>query len=322
MGYHLKTILLIFYLNIQLTSLVNAKAERTKETEQGHETTDQMAKQTAYLDLSLIISSQERSDWIIDELALQQIIPKLAEVLCQIKPEIYQALISRLKTESVRRGKSKAYWMKEGGKLGFTKHRVFKEILHKERMLLSLEYFQVYLKQCPFWLPINPSFLGVHRDAGRLQILAETMGGLQLQKNQQDVWIGGAAQGRLILVYGLAPSWGMGIGLEAGGASTFPKSENGGRSVKAQWTAGIPILLRSWIDNMRLDTEITPVARFNDDHLIKGSYGVRFAVGFGVSPLRVFGALPHLMAWVGGEQFFDDESTTVLRVGTRIGFSL
>lgn len=322
MVYILKMALLIAYLSMQFNALSISHAEITQKRIKEVTDVDRMSTQAAYLDLSLIISSQERSDWVIDEYALKQLIPKLAEVLCQIKLEVYQALVDRLGTEGVKQGKSKEYWAKEGRNLEVTKRWFFQDMLHQERMLLSLEYFRPHLKQCPFWLPTNPHFLGVHRDAGRLQLLAETMGGLQLQKNKQELLVGGAGQGRLILVYGFTPSWGLGVGIEAGGASTFPKSENGSRAVKAQWTAGVPIILRSWIQNMRLDAELTPIARFNDDYLIKGSYGVRYALGFGISPLRVFGALPHLMAWMGGEQFFDDESTTVLRIGTRIGFSL
>jgi hypothetical protein len=279
---------------------------------------DQMSVRSAYLDLDSIVTSQERSDWVIDKYALNEMMPKLAEVICQLTPKVSTGLLKLIKDENVKLGGSQEYWVKHN--LGDQSE--FEEMRHKERVLLSLTHFQTHRSKCPFWLPPNQDFLGIHRDAGRLQLMAETMGGLQLQKNAKDLFLGGAAQGRLIAVYGFTPTWGLGLGFEAGGASTFPKDENGGRSVKPQWTGGVPILVRAWIDNMRMDTELTPVVRFSDDNFSKGQYGVRLALSFGVSPLRVFGVLPHLMAWVGGEQFFDTESTFVLRAGTRIGFSL
>ena len=45
---------------------------------------DQMSVRSAYLDLDSIVTSQERSDWVIDEYALNEMMPKLAEVICQL----------------------------------------------------------------------------------------------------------------------------------------------------------------------------------------------------------------------------------------------
>ncbi len=288
---------------------------------------ENIAINQAYLDLEVIVTSQERSQWVIDQHALHKITPQLMEVLCQLTPRLRLALQDKLLAQGTRRGQAREYWLATpkdsmGHLKGFMNRRTFKKHLHRERIMTSLSHVQERIKQCPYWLPESSLFMGVHRDAGRLQLLVETMGGLQLQTSEAGIFVGGAGQGRLIVVYGFGASWGLGLGLEAGGASTFPKDDQGERSVRAEWTAGAPILIRTWLSNYRLDAELTPVVRFNDHDPKERKYGGRFAVGFGFSPLRVLGVLPHIMAWAGSERYFDQGSTTVYRAGTRIGFSL
>lgn len=282
---------------------------------------EQIAIRSAYLDLDVIVTSQERSDWVLDEQALQAMIPKVAEVLCQLSLRVKKGLESSLK-EKVSLGQAKRYWESLSTPEKKNLSSKFKDLRHEERILQAFNYAQKYEKNCPYWLLVKENFMGIHRDGGRLQLIAETMGGLQLQYARQTMDIGGAAQGRLLGVYGISTSLGIAIGIEAGGASTFPKDATGKRSVKAQWTTGIPFLIRGWIGNLRSDLEVSPIARFSDGSYTDGQYGARFAVSFGVSPLRIFGILPHIMAWAGVEQFFDNDATSVLRAGTRIGFSL
>lgn len=309
-----------FFLGLNLA--LNSISAKTTRDEDELRSKTQDAVKTAYLDFSSIVTAQERSDWILDEYALREMTPKLAQVYCQLSTDALVQLEKDIASVGVNHSAKTYYDSEKSKNKDFKIDQKFKDLLHKERIALAFQQVKKYKSKCPFWLAESDGFLGIHRDAGRLQLLAETMGGLQLQKSKDSLYLGGAAQGRLIGVYGISPSWGLGVGVEAGGASTFPKDEQGRRSLKAQWTAGIPFLWRGWWDNKRVDIELTPIARFDDQIMSEGRYGGRLAFSFGVSPLRVFGILPHIMAWVGVEQFFDQDSTLVLRSGTRIGFSL
>ncbi len=317
----LKVCLTLFGGIIFSLSLLEAYAKTVSEPKIIKQQT-QNAVLTAYLDLSSIVTAQERVDWVIDQHALQEITPKLAEVYCQLNDATLLLLEKKVKAQLEQQSAQSYYKAQKRRKAHFKSNRKFKELLHQQRIQQALQHIKKYKDKCPFWLDKTDSFLGIHRDAGRFQLMAETMGGLQLQKSKKNLFLGGAAQGRLIGVYGFTPTWGLGLGLEAGGASTFPKDEQGRRSLKAQWAAGVPFIVRGWWDNLRVDVELTPVARFDDQTMSQGRYGGRIALSFGVSPLRVFGVLPHIMAWIGGEHFFDQDSTWVLRGGTRIGISL
>ena len=315
-----------FYLTLCLLSPliweVNQVIAKNRKTVAEQDSKVQDAVQTAYLDFSSIITDQERSDWILDEYALRKVMPKIAEVYCQLSALALQRLEKKIEAQTSGHLAKDYYDTEKSKDEDFTMDQRLRDLLHQERINLAFRQVKKHKAQCPFWLTRSNDFMGIHRDAGRLQLIAETMGGFQLQKDKDSLFIGGAGQGRLIGIYGFTTSWGFGLGIEAGGASTFPKDEQGRRSLKAQWTAGVPLLWRGWWDNKRFDVELTPVARFEEQTMTQGHYGGRFAVSFGISPLRIFGFLPHIMGWIGVEQFFDQDSTLVLRAGTRIGFSL
>ena len=282
---------------------------------------DRAAIESAYLDLDVIVTSQERTDWVLDEYALKSILPKVTEVFCQLSTQAKQGLEIDIH-KKISLGETKRYWQTLSVNEQKDPSSHFKDLRHEERILLAFNAAKKHEKDCPYWLPIKEDFMGIHRDGGRWQFMAETMGGIQLKQTEQSTLLGGAAQGRLLGVYGIGTAWGLALGIELGGASTFPKDSTGKRSVKAQWATGIPFFIRGWIDNMRADLEISPIARFDDGSFTDGHYGARVAISLGISPLRVFGVLPHIMGWVGAEQFFNQQSTQVYRAGTRIGFSL
>jgi hypothetical protein len=151
------------------------------------------------------------------------------------------------------------------------------------------------------------------------------MGGGQVQISNDQANFGGSAQGRIFAMFGIGAHWGIALGGEVGIASTFPKDDLGQRNVKAQWTVGLPIMIRGWVDNLRVDGEIAAVARFQDsldDQNTQGVYGVRVAAGIGLSTLRIFSVLPHLMVWGGSETYFSSTLIQVFRFGTRIGISI
>ena len=291
-------------------SSVNTKTRRSAEM--------------AFLDLDLIITAQERTDWILDQPAILSLLPRGAEVVCQLTPEAQDQLSHMISDRLHDAGSSQKLWRSDlsWGSKRYTEHA---RALHLERVSKLYQETLRIQRDCPYWLPPREDFLGVHRDVGRVQLIAETMGGGQIQLSDGDLNLGGAAQGRVLTIFGLDTQWGLALGIEGGIASTFPKDRAGQRNVKAQWTLGVPLMIRGWSDNLRIDGEIAAIARFSDDlgrRETQANYGVRFAAGVGLSTLRIFGVLPHLMVWGGSETYFSSTLVQVFRLGTRIGVSL
>ena len=284
----------------------------------------QRSAEMAFLDLDLIITTQERSDWILDRPAILSLLPRGAEVVCQLTPES-QSQLSQIISDRLRAVRPSQKLWRPDLSWGSKKHTEHARSLHLERVSMLYQETLRTKRDCPYWLPPREDFLGVHRDAGRVQLIAETMGGGQLQISRGATNLGGAAQARLLTIFGVGAQWGLALGIEGGIASTFPKDGEGQRNVKAQWTLGVPLIIRGWSDNLRIDGEIAAVARFRDElsqRESQGHYGVRVAAGIGLSTLRIFGALPHLMIWGGSETYFSSTLIQVFRMGTRIGISI
>lgn len=274
-----------------------------------------------YSDIDMIITYQERADWLSDDEMILNLAPRILEVTCQAPLKSLQNLKRRLSEEVEEAGRVEVKWRAQLKAGLHPTLKTFKEDLHRERELLSVQFGIDQRSRCPFWLTPKAHFMGVHRDAGRLQLMLETMGSAQVIIKEGESMIGGSGQGRILGVWGLSLNAGLGVGLELGGSSTFPKDEKGQRSVQAMWTTGVPILFRGWWNRLRLDTEVALLARIPDGQWSSPLWGVRVSQGVGVSTLRVVNLLPHFMVWVGYESYHGREIIQVVRLGTRVGVS-
>lgn len=284
---------------------------------------DQGAAEAAYLDLELLVYLQERRDWIIDREAIAANIERAAEVFCQLTPEGVRALERIFESKGIEIGQTRAAYL--SAKNARREVSIDMDRLHEERILMLVKAVKLRAGECPFWLEPQREFAGIHRDAGRLQLLFESMAGAQfLKREDQDLKLGWSAQARMLGIYGVSTRWGMGMGIEAGGATLFPKSPvTGERVIRAQMSAGLPILFRGWYRNFRIDAELAGVARLHyGAALSEGSAGIRVSAGFGFPSIRVFDLLPHLIFWGGSETYFLGKPMQVFRLGTRFGINL
>lgn len=284
-----------------------------------------------YRDLSSLVIFHERLDWISDAHSLTMMEGKLLEVTCQVRPETLTTLSALLTQEVDERGSVELRWREamraaQGGEAEPPSLSAFHSDLRRERILMSVKRGLERLDDCPFWLSPRRDYKGIHRDAGRFQLVLESMSSLQVVRARggwslKGSQVGGSGQGRLLIARGLTLKAALASGIELGGASTFPTNEEGKRELNGVLTGGVPLVVRWWFGGLRLDSEVSFLARFPEGQ--EELLGFRVSQGVGVSTLRVSGLLPHFMLWTGFESFFPpgEERVSIFRIGTRVGFS-
>jgi hypothetical protein len=302
--------------------------------------------QVLEIDLHRIIEFQPSVDWLDSKRQLKNLSARILEVTCHIDLKEIQKLEHYYATFIKKSGTVKEHWEKihqnwkasntlkqddtQSSKNKSTQYQFMQAkfnindyggALQRERVYHALRYASENRSACPFWILPNPKAYSIHADSYRGQIILETMGSLQYVMQGQDHQIGGAGQGRVLGMYGFGLHWGLALGVEVGGASVFPKDSEGQRTVKAMWSAGLPVMFRYWYKRIRFDTEVAAVMRKSDDNWEDSLVGYRVAQSVGVSALRIFGFLPHFMIWGGYESYYGKQDIQVIRIGTRVGVS-
>ncbi len=276
------------------------------------------SERALYLDLRSIIETRARIDWVVDEHEIKQASPAIMTSACQATPETRLALAGWLDGRLTEEGgSSKAIWAAAEGDLGPAK-----EALLIERISAALRFAEDHRADCPFWLTPDADFAGVQANTDRLVFLAESMGSGQIVIQEGEFAVGGTGLGRLIPAYGISDRLTIGVGVEVGVASTFPRTENGARSVKAVATAGIPVLLRVLDGTFRYDLDVAAVTRATRNEYEGLRYGGRVGVGVGVATLRIAGVMPYAMIWAGYEYLAPgagEPETHIMRAGSRVG---
>ncbi|MCA9540847.1 MAG: hypothetical protein KC620_18230, partial [Myxococcales bacterium] len=215
------------------------------------------AQRALYLDLRSIVQTRARIDWVIDRVEIEAVAPALMASVCQATPADRLALAGWLDRRLVAEGgPARAQWLAAGKDLGPAR-----EALLIERISAALHYVDDHQGECPFWLEPDPRFAGVQANTDRIVILAESMGSGQLVLEGGELLFGGAGLARLIPAYGVSDRLTLGLGFEAGVASTFPRAEGGGRSVKPVAAAGVPFLVRVLDGTLRYDLDLAAVTR-------------------------------------------------------------
>ncbi len=276
------------------------------------------AERALYFDLRSIVETETRIDWVLDAHEIEQAAPAIMTSACQATPDTRLALSGWLDTRlAAEGGTARQIWEASGGDLDAAH-----EALLIERISAALRYADAHQPDCPFWLRPDPDFDGVQTNTHRLVIFAESMGSGQLIIQGGDAAIGGTGIGRLIPAVGITDRLTLGIGAELGVASTFPRTENGARSVKAVATGGIPILARFSDGTFRYDVDLGAVARATRNEYEGLRYGGRVALAFGVATLRIAGVMPYATIWAGYEYLAPgagEPESHIIRAGSRVG---
>lgn len=278
---------------------------------------DRTAEAALYTDLRKAVEVQEGTGWVVDRHELEEVLPSVARSVCAAEPAARLGVIRWIEAEvAARGGPAEEAWRRSGrddGAIG--------ELLSLERTrdLLRAGHERAE-EDCPFWLEPDGGFAGIHGDADRLVLMAESLGGFGLIFRDGRVGLGGGGGGRLLLGWGLDVQRTLALGLEVGGAAELPADDDGARTVVARFTAAAPLLFRMRDSLTVVDLEVAPTVRFTESSLRPP--GLRVSIGGGLSTLRAGGFMPHGLLWIGYEYQpphagFGPEHS--IRVGTRVG---
>ena len=277
------------------------------------------AERGLYVDLRQVVASAERLDWVVDDLEVAAVRPDIMRSACLTPPAERAALRAWIATRVALLGGPSASAFDKAGEDAPD----LAKIQHLERVGLVLASAEKAVDRCPYWLKASADFAGVHADADRWVLLAETMPSLQILLAQgADTRIGGAGLGRILLGRGISHRLTLAAGFETGLASVISQDENDDLSIKPAFAIGLPLLLRFSDGPLRSDVGASFTARSPEIGFDQVRYGVRWSVGAGVATLRVLGVQPYVMLWGGHEYQFEREGSPGqhgIRIGTRVG---
>lgn len=272
-----------------------------------------------YVDLRQVVASAERLDWVVDDLEVAALRPDIMRSVCLTPPAERRALQAWIAARVQALGGPSAVAYAQAGEDA----PELAKIQHLERVGLLLTAAEGSVQRCPYWLKAEPSFAGVHADADRWVLLAETMPSLQiLLAEGADTRIGGAGLGRILLGRGISHRLTLAAGFETGLASVISQEDGGELAITPAFAVGVPILLRFSDGPVRTDLGAAFTARSPEIDFNEVRYGVRWSVGAGVATLRILGVQPYVMLWTGHEYQFaggGDPGQHGIRVGTRVG---
>ncbi len=266
-----------------------------------------------------IVETRARVDWVVDRHEIAAVASTLMQSACRVPPEARDGLRRWLddRIEALG-GSARGVYEQSGGDL-----EAAEELLTLERVRDAAAYADRHAHvDCPFWLEPDPGFAGVQASARRFVLMAESMGSLQVLVDDGEAFVGGTGVGRILPGWGVDDRLTLALGAELGVASTFPKGDDGGRSVKPVLAGGVPLLFRVHDETLRYDTEVAFVARAPEDALSDPRFGVRLAHGIGVATLRIAGVMPYAVLWAGYTWFPPADglgAQHVVRFGTRVG---
>ena len=270
-----------------------------------------------YQDLRKAVEMEESTGGVVDEHGREAVLPVVAESVCAAGPGTRLSVIRWVEGHiEAEGGPAREAWERAGrddGEIG--------ELLTLERVLGVLrEGHERAPDDCPFWLQEDEGFAGVHGDAHRLVIYAESQGGGGLVFQDGAVALGGTGAGRVLFGWGPSTRLTLAIGGELGAVAELPENESGGRTVSARFAGALPVLFRFRESLSVFDFELAPTLRFTDEDLRPP--GFRVSIGGGLSTLRVGAFMPHALLWIGYEIQPPHAGGGVehsLRVGTRVG---
>jgi hypothetical protein len=267
-----------------------------------------------YVDLRKTVELRESDDWVIDRMEIEELAPSMARSVCQVEWDARERLLGFIEERiAAEGGPAELVYRREGSLRGV------RENLRLERMHALLEHIHGLAEvDCPFWLEADPEFAGVQADEGRVVLFIETLGGVRVTFEDDEVSLGGGGGARLLLGGGIGPRFTLAFGVEGGGAGSFTENDAGTRDITATFAMGAAALLRLHMGSRVLDLDVAAVTRFLDGEVQEP--GMRVGLGYGLTTLRLSNLMPYAVVWVGYErQPFGSGGHTVW-IGTRVGF--
>lgn len=265
-------------------------------------------------DMLRIVSSEENSGWVIDEVAFRRIHPDVMESVCRSLPEVRARALQRLERHSAELGDPRELFAAAG------------ELTDRAEAALTAERRSAALRrgieaadECPFWLRPEERFRGLQSVRDRFIVNFDTGGTVQLRRSADTWTVGAGGFGRVLAGYGFTDITLL-AGLEFGGGALLQPDTDPTQFV-INYIPALPLIVRLHHEAWHLDLEAAPVVLFQAVNADL-SYGARAGVTLGVSSLRVRGILPWVGLGVASEYHFGNDARPAaqyLRGGFRVG---
>ncbi len=271
-----------------------------------------------YDDLRLLVRTREATEWLIDDYEIQAIAPNVLRSVCQVDAPQREGLRQWLSAQILAQGgPAEQAWVRNGGDLG-----AISQLLSLERTLMVLEWSEGELAhRCPFFLVPQADFGGVHSNAHRWVLLAESAGGGAAYLRDGALRFGGGGSARLLIGRGLNASWSLATGAEFGGGGAFSIDDPDNPSLSASAFVAWPWLLRYRHENQVFDIDLAAISTF-DTQRFEWPPGGRISLGAGIITPRIGSFMPTVVLQVGYELHPPAKDRGYwhgLRLGTRIG---
>lgn len=270
-----------------------------------------------YIDARKALNGEHRLGWTVDRVEIEEAAAQAEPSLCQVDPAKRKALLDWLRVQIAAEGGPAAQRYKQG-----EDKDDLEDLIDLEQTLALLEAAERHLPEdCPFWLTVDPSFEGEHTDAHRFVLIAESMGAGSLLIRSGEVRVAGGGSARFLGGYGFSSRLELAAGIEGGGDAVLEKADDGTLAPSGAFRFGVPTWLRLHDIDRIYDFELAAISRFESGQF--KPWGMRVAIGGGVTGLRRLGFMPALEMWLGYEVFPAQDGQSAqhaLRLGTRVGF--
>ena len=270
-----------------------------------------------YIDARKALGGEHRLGWTVDRIEIEEAAAHTEPSACMVDETSRTALIEWVRAQIAADGGPAAERFRRGEEKSDLSH-----VIDLEQTLALLEAVERHLPEdCPFWMAPEETFDGQHTVARRFMLIAESMGAGSLLIQSGTVRAAGGGSARILASYGFAERFQVATGAEGGGDAVLAKDEDGGLAPLGAFRFGLPLWLRLHDIDRIYDVELAAISRLNDGKLNR--WGMRAAIGGGVTGLRRLGFMPSLQMWLGYEIFpaqHGDATQHALRLGTRVGF--
>lgn len=295
----------------------STSAQRPETTGQADgEPADPASVAALAFDVRRIVAAREAGGWLVDDLALQQVLPDAMASVCRATPATRQAALVAADAEARRWGEPAALFEAAGGRLDDT---VEQALSAARRALVLRRSLRRADQQCPFWLRPEPSFKGLQSNRNRLVVAFDTGGVVQFRRTAGEWTLGAGGSGRVLLGYGFTRVTLL-AGIEFGGGALL-EPDSDPTQFAINYLPALPLIVRLHRNAWHYDLEVAPVALFQARNT-ELSVGLRGALTVGVSALRVRGIIPWVGVGVAAEHYVGNAarpSATYLRSGLRVG---
>lgn len=259
----------------------------------------------------------ESGSWIVDEPKVAELESTVMESVCRATTDARTGLLAELRREMQEHGAARELFKRDG-----SMSTDVQDALRLERMALLLgRALERADRDCPFWLKVEPGFVGRQTPRKKWTLGVESGGLVQIRHTPSRWTYGGGGTLRVLPAYGVSDRVSLLGGLEFGGGAMLRLGAEDQRGFVINYFPALPVVVRLHAGTWQYDIEAAAVSLFQADNT-RFSYGVRAGFGVGIVALRARSVIPWAGLAIATEHYFPGggrEATQFLRGGLRVG---